>query len=261
MSVLLQRFLSLAVAGVMGMHAAATVHAEDLLTTQMVDEARMWQSKGRTDLAQDIWRRLLITNARNGEALVGLAQVNIQAGQLNEAQVLLSRAARLSPPPSTLAVATAQLRAAQQRAGAKPEAQEQGTRSNSSSSPRQNGGITTGATRSTTLEASPASQPNTAGKPTGSAQTKAVATIRAPSPEPVAPRPVEITITPIPLRTVEAKPSADGNHNPDAVQLQASSQLLANASTPAPAVPKAPQKNKPRPCRPAPTTNPPMPER
>lgn len=68
------------------------VCGDDLVTSQMVDEARMWQSKGRIDLASNMWRRILVTNPQHIEALTGLGIVEARAGRLSEAQSLYQRA-------------------------------------------------------------------------------------------------------------------------------------------------------------------------
>lgn len=248
---------------VLGMLWANAVHAEDLLTSQMVDEARMWQSKGRMDLAEDIWRRLLITNARNGAALVGLAQIQIKAGRLDEAQALLSRAARLTPSPTALASVISQLRSAQQRSSTASEtvARNSTTASASPAAPltakpappfQPNASVS----GSVALPSAPLKSPSTAAHNKTSAQT--------PAPAPVPPRPVEVTVTPIPFRTVIAAPSRGNDDTPESMQLQASNQLMLGSTTGAASIPAAPsplKKNKPRPCRPAPATNPPLPER
>lgn len=242
---------------VLSLLGTATAHAEDLLTSQMADEARMWQSKGRLDLAEDIWRRLLITNVRNGAALMGLAQIQIKTGRLEEAEALISRAARLSPPPATLGSTTALLRAAQQRTTTAPATT---LRSESPLPPVPLGD----ASAKSLVEPKPAT-PNTAGQSANTPPRKTVlaAAPRIPS-EPVPPRPVEITVTPIPFRTVEATPPHGDDDTSGSMRLQASSQLLLGASVgtaSTPAAPGATKKNKPRPCRPAPATNPPLPER
>lgn len=251
---------SVAASVVLGMLWTAAVHAEDLLTSQMVDEARVWQSKGRLDLAEDIWRRLLITNARNGAALVGLAQIQIKAGRLDEAQALLARAARLTPSPAALASATSQLRAAQLRAPSKSETT---ARNDTTTAPVPAGLATakstsppkTGASVTDTVAPS-----STAIKPPSALHNKPAAQ----DPTPVPPRPVEVTVTPIPFRTVIASPSRGDDGTPESMQLQASNQLMLGTTVGTAGIAAAPntlKKNKPRPCRPAPTANPPLPER
>jgi tetratricopeptide (TPR) repeat protein len=77
--------------------------ADDLVTSQLVDEARTWQQKDRDDLAADVLRKLLRINPGHPEAMVSLAGIEARAGNLREAEALYGRAARLSPVPRGLA--------------------------------------------------------------------------------------------------------------------------------------------------------------
>ncbi len=77
--------------------------ADDLVTSQMVDEARLWQSKGRDDLASNVWRRILVTNPQHPEALINLGTIEVRAGRISEAQVLYQRAKRSSKTTPNLA--------------------------------------------------------------------------------------------------------------------------------------------------------------
>lgn len=77
--------------------------ADDLITRQMADEARMWQQKDREDLAANIWRRLLITEPRHRQALVQLGIIEARSGNLAAAESLYARARRSSPPAPELA--------------------------------------------------------------------------------------------------------------------------------------------------------------
>lgn len=76
--------------------------ADDLVTSQLVDEARTWQQKDRDDLAADVLRKLLRINPGHPEALVRLAGIEARSGNLREAEALYGRAARLSPAPRGL---------------------------------------------------------------------------------------------------------------------------------------------------------------
>jgi tetratricopeptide (TPR) repeat protein len=75
---------------------------DDLISSQMADEARMWQQKDRDDLAATIWRKLLSTNPRHSEALVRLGMIEARSGNIAEAEALYARARRLSPSASGL---------------------------------------------------------------------------------------------------------------------------------------------------------------
>ena len=76
--------------------------ADDLLSSQMVDEARAWMQKGRNDLAAEVWRKLLRTNSRHPEALVNLGLIEARIGNVREAQALHQRAGQLAKPPQGL---------------------------------------------------------------------------------------------------------------------------------------------------------------
>jgi len=65
--------------------------ADDLLTIQMVEEARQWQMKDRDDLAAEIWRKLLRANPKHPEALAKLAAIEGRAGNTGESEAYLSR--------------------------------------------------------------------------------------------------------------------------------------------------------------------------
>jgi hypothetical protein len=81
---------------------------DDLMTSQIVDEARTWQQKGRDDLAADAWHRLLVTTPQHGEALVSLGLIMAKSGDMAQAKALYARASRakvLSAAMSKLASA------------------------------------------------------------------------------------------------------------------------------------------------------------
>ena len=75
---------------------------EDLGTSQLVDEAMLWQSKGRTDLAAESWRRILVTNPTHAQALLNLGLIAARAGKVDEAASFYSRAKKLPNPPTGL---------------------------------------------------------------------------------------------------------------------------------------------------------------
>lgn len=75
---------------------------DDLVSSQMVDEAREWSQKGRDDLAAQVWRKLLRVETRHPEALVKLGLIEARAGNTQEAQALYQRASRLEKPPRGL---------------------------------------------------------------------------------------------------------------------------------------------------------------
>lgn len=76
--------------------------ADDLMSRQMVDQARNWSQKGRDDLAAPVWRRVLSVEPSHPEALVKLGLIEARAGNSKEAQALYQRAIRLLPVPKGL---------------------------------------------------------------------------------------------------------------------------------------------------------------
>ena len=78
-------------------------HADDLFTSQLVDEARVWQKKNRSDLAADAWRKLLVIEPRHPEALVSLGIIEARSGNIAAAEELRAKASRLPKPPAGLA--------------------------------------------------------------------------------------------------------------------------------------------------------------
>jgi hypothetical protein len=76
--------------------------ADDLFSSQLVDQARGWQAKGRDDLAADTWRKLLLIDSKHPEALVKLGIIEARAGNRPAAQDLYNRASQLPKPPAGL---------------------------------------------------------------------------------------------------------------------------------------------------------------
>ncbi len=72
---------------------------DDLMASELVDQAREWQQKDRDDIAAEVWRKLLRVNAKHPEALVKLGAIEARAGNLKEAGVLYESASKLTPPP------------------------------------------------------------------------------------------------------------------------------------------------------------------
>lgn len=75
---------------------------DDLVSSQMADEARTWQQKDRADLAAGIWRKLLRANPRHPEALVNLGMIEARRGNRTEADALYKRARALPRAPAEL---------------------------------------------------------------------------------------------------------------------------------------------------------------
>lgn len=85
---------------------------DDLMTSQLVDQARHWQQKNRDDLAADLWRKLLSTDPKHPEALVKLGAIEARAGNVNEAEALYNRASQLAAHPTGLKELSVAIRAA-----------------------------------------------------------------------------------------------------------------------------------------------------
>jgi hypothetical protein len=66
--------------------------AADLETSQMVDQARQWQQKGRDDLAAESWRKLLRFDPKHPEALARLGAMEARTDNLPPTP---------PPPPAT----------------------------------------------------------------------------------------------------------------------------------------------------------------
>ncbi len=82
---------------------------DDLMSRQMVDQARDWSQKGRDDLAASVWRRVLSVEPSHPEALVKLGLIEARAGNLKEARSFYQRASKLVPAPKGLTALSAAL--------------------------------------------------------------------------------------------------------------------------------------------------------
>lgn len=100
------------------MLALSSRAADDLYSSQIVDQARQWQQKNRDDQASSLWRKLLIFDPKHPEALIKLGIIQARAGNLTEAEALLHRALQLSPAPNRLQELSDAVRAAK---GTAPE--------------------------------------------------------------------------------------------------------------------------------------------
>ena len=85
---------------------------DDLMSSQLVDQARHWQQKNRDDIAAELWNKLLRANPTHPEALVQLGAIEARAGHLNEAEALYIRASRLATAPAGLKELSIAIRAA-----------------------------------------------------------------------------------------------------------------------------------------------------
>lgn len=87
---------------------------DDLIASEMVDQAREWQQKDRDDLAAEIWRKLLRANPKHPEALIKLGVIEARSGHRSEAKTLYNQASRLTPPPIGLKQLSAALEVVQE---------------------------------------------------------------------------------------------------------------------------------------------------
>lgn len=91
---------------------------DDLYTTQIVEQARLWQHKNRDDLAANLWRKVLVVEPRHPEALMNLGAIEARAGKL------ASTAAPEAPQkvgPTVAPASTAATRERPQRIDVLPE--------------------------------------------------------------------------------------------------------------------------------------------
>ena len=84
--------LPVALAGVL----TVPVHAQDsaLAVKTLTEQARFWESKGRSDLAAAAWKRLLQIDPRNADALAGMAQYEIDSNRPEAAREIAEQLKR-----------------------------------------------------------------------------------------------------------------------------------------------------------------------
>lgn len=90
---------------------------DDLMASQLVDQAREWQQKDRDDIAAELWRKLLRADPKHPEALVQLGVIEARAGNFKEAGALYDRASKLAKPPAGLSALALALGAAKGKPG------------------------------------------------------------------------------------------------------------------------------------------------
>ena len=84
--------LPVAVAGVLAVPAQAQDSA--LAVKTLTEQARFWESKGRSDLAAAAWKRLLQIDPRNSDALAGMAQYEIDSNRPEAAREIAEQLKR-----------------------------------------------------------------------------------------------------------------------------------------------------------------------
>lgn len=237
--------------------------ADDLLTSQLVDEARQWQTKGRNDLAADTWHRILIVHPEHPEALASLGWLEARAGNLSQAQALYRRAKKTGKSTPVLLRLEARLREAN---ADNPKDNQQLTPPSAPGSAPTSPDPRAG-TRQSTSTTTPRSPPTPANGevpvapakvlPSLSAHTEKTAKSaqspkRAALPlatEPVAPPSNEIRVTPLPLPPiVDNRLTPIKNSNEEDVSLKPSDHLRTGATPPTNPTANSPVR-RPKPCR------------
>lgn len=61
--------------------------ADDLYTTQIVEQARQWQQKNRDDLAANLWLKVLVVEPKHPEALMSLGAIKARAAAADKGGV------------------------------------------------------------------------------------------------------------------------------------------------------------------------------
>lgn len=107
------RQLWTAVLGLLLLQGLGAYAAGDLVGRQLRDEARMWESKDRDDLAAEAWSRLLLGDPQHGEAMVSMGMINFRSGDIAGARQWYARASRLRTAPLELGKLAGALASAQ----------------------------------------------------------------------------------------------------------------------------------------------------
>lgn len=220
---------------------------DDLLTSQLVDEARSWQTKGRSDLASNAWRRILVTNPQHTEALASLGIIEAQAGRMEEAQSLYQRAKRTnkaSPRLNRLAelLSVPALSSTPAQPTSTPNTPEK-ARVKSASKPSTP--IATPPPVTGAPQRAPASQPSSAG----------AAPLLEPRRELVVPPTAEVRVTPLQLPQITPSQALGSKNSEemDDVRLRTSETIktavIATASLPSPAGARSNDLRRAKPCK------------
>ncbi|WP_119153335.1 cellulose biosynthesis protein BcsC [Caldimonas tepidiphila] len=101
------RALALGIAIALGAGAAT---AQDAAIRPLIEQAQYWQQRGRGDRAAEAWQKLLRVVPDHPDALLGLAQVELQAGNAAGANERLARLKAAHPQDPRIARLEAQIR-------------------------------------------------------------------------------------------------------------------------------------------------------
>lgn len=234
---------------------AACWPADDLLTSQMVDEARTWQSKGRMDLAGNTWRRILITHPEHLEALASLGALEAKAGNWSEARSLYQRAKRQGK--SSLALTRLESLLKQNAGETDPAARSTTTsvsvgrtQAKALTEPSRNDSL--GSTGKDVASGTPLRATNVpAREPKESKASRANVAVPI-TMEPVAPPNAEVRVTPLPLAPIPSSRTSALSADETDMALKPSDSLR-NMATPSagqqPAVANTSTTRRPKPCR------------
>lgn len=104
----------------LGLSTSLVWSADDLISSQLVDEARQWQKRDRDDIAADLWRKLLRADPTHPVALAQLGLIEARAGNIKEAEALYNRSGKEARSTAAMHELAAALSAAQGKASGLP---------------------------------------------------------------------------------------------------------------------------------------------
>lgn len=91
------------------LYAAAPAHAQGDAKTALIEQGNYWQSMGRSDLAEESWRKLLGIDPQSADAMYGMSQVELSRGKAEPARSWIARLRAAHPnDPRGTASATPQ---------------------------------------------------------------------------------------------------------------------------------------------------------
>jgi tetratricopeptide (TPR) repeat protein len=73
------------------LYAGTPVHAQGDAKTALIEQGNYWQSMGRTELAEESWRKLLSIDPRSADAMYGMSQVELARGKPEPARGWITR--------------------------------------------------------------------------------------------------------------------------------------------------------------------------
>jgi tetratricopeptide (TPR) repeat protein len=94
---LLRRRLSLIAALTAALWGPPAFGEERAALQPLVEQARHWESKSRPDLAAETWKKVLLLDPNNGDALAGLAVNAARQGRSEEANAYAARLKAINP--------------------------------------------------------------------------------------------------------------------------------------------------------------------